>query len=120
MTDRFPSRWRQGQVRQRLSRILTGNRAGAAPTASPTASPTAAADSTPTDAANSDAGRRALRQVGALRNRLDRLEAEIRESRQLNRRLAEVTDVLAEVLLPAEQRDEERLRTLLERYDRGI
>ncbi|WP_148574465.1 DUF6752 domain-containing protein [Nocardioides caldifontis] len=66
------------------------------------------------------AGQRALRQVAALRKRVDRLEAELQETRQLNRRLAEVTDVVAELLLPGEGRDEERLRAALEDYDRGI
>ncbi len=92
------------RARQRLARVVTGEH--------------------PTPPQKGDAGRRALQQVGALRNRVDRLEAELRESRQLNRRLAEVTDVLAELLLAAEQRDEkrdeERLRRLLEAYDRGI
>jgi hypothetical protein len=66
------------------------------------------------------AGQRALRQVAALRKRVNRLEAELEESRQLNRRLAEVTDVVAELLLPGQGRDEERLRAALEDYDRGI
>ena len=38
------------------------------------------------------------------------LEAGLQESRQLNKRLAEVIDVLAEVMLPPEQRDEARRR----------
>jgi hypothetical protein len=66
------------------------------------------------------AGQKALRQVAALRKRVDRLEAELQETRQLNRRLAEVTDVVAELLLPGHERDEERLRAALEDYDRGI
>lgn len=36
---------------------------------------------------------------------------------ELNKRLAEITDVVAEVLLPAEQRDDERLRAVLKRYE---
>jgi hypothetical protein len=38
----------------------------------------------------------------------------------MNKRLAEITDVVAEVLLPAEQRDEERMRDLLARYEETI
>jgi predicted transcriptional regulator len=58
--------------------------------------------------------------VAALRRKVDRLAAELDESRQLSRRLAEITDVVAEVLLPAEQRDEARLRAVLEDHDRGL
>jgi alkylation response protein AidB-like acyl-CoA dehydrogenase len=55
-----------------------------------------------------------------LRERVAQLETDIQESRQLSQRLAEVTDVLAEVLLPAEQRDEARLADLLAKYDKAI
>jgi len=55
-----------------------------------------------------------------LRERVAKLEQDMQESRQLNQRLAEITDVLAEVLLPAEQRDEERLAELLAKYDKAI
>lgn len=61
---------------------------------------------------------RALGEVAALRERVTQLEAEVLECRRLSKRLAEVTDVVAEVLLPAEQRDEARLRDLLAQYDR--
>lgn len=64
--------------------------------------------------------RKAQREIEALRARVARLEAEVQECRQLNKRLAEVTDVVAEVLLPAEQRDEERLRALLANYQRTL
>jgi len=59
-------------------------------------------------------------EVQALRRRVEELEADIQECRQLNKRLAEVTDVVAEVLLPAEQRDEGRLRELLDRYEKSL
>jgi len=61
--------------------------------------------------------KRAMAEIKTLRERVADLEAEMQECRQLNRRLAEITDVVAEVLLPAEQRDEERLRTLLANYE---
>jgi len=61
--------------------------------------------------------KRAMAEIKTLRERVADLEAEMQECRQLNRRLAEITDVVAEVLLPAEQRDEERLRTLLTNYE---
>lgn len=59
----------------------------------------------------------AQREIAGLRRRVTTLESEVQELRQLSKRLAEITDVVAEVLLPAEQRDEERLREILARYD---
>ena len=38
------------------------------------------------------------------------------ECRQLNLRLAELTDVVMELLLPVADRDEERVAELLQRY----
>lgn len=61
--------------------------------------------------------KRAMAEIKTLRERVADLEQEMQECRQLNRRLAEITDVVAEVLLPAGQRDEERLRTLLTKYE---
>ncbi len=60
---------------------------------------------------------KAEREIAALRRRVTALEKELQEARHLNKRLAEITDVVAEVLLPAEDRDEQRLRELLSRYD---
>jgi hypothetical protein len=48
--------------------------------------------------------------------RLSALEAEVQENRQLNRRIAELTDVVAELLLPVADRDEERVRQALADY----
>lgn len=62
----------------------------------------------------------AEKEIKQLRRRIKALEKEMQESRQLNKRLAEITDVVAEVLLPAEQRDDERLRAVLARYDAGV
>lgn len=61
--------------------------------------------------------KRAQKEIAALRRRVSDLETEVQEVRQLSKRLAEITDVVAEVLLPAEDRDEERLREILARYD---
>ena len=52
--------------------------------------------------------------------RVTQLEQEVQECRQLNKRLAEIADVVAEVLLPAEHRDEQRLRDVLADYERTI
>jgi len=58
--------------------------------------------------------------VDALRDRVTVLEQEVQECRQLNLRLAELTDVVQELLLPVAQRDEKRLSELLEKYSRGL
>jgi flagellar biosynthesis/type III secretory pathway chaperone len=52
--------------------------------------------------------------------RVTELEAEVQECRQLNLRLAELTDVVQELLLPVAQRDEEKLAELMERYARQL
>lgn len=54
--------------------------------------------------------------ISALRQRIAALEAEVQEARRLNRHVAEVTDVVQEILLPAENRDDDRLREVLDRY----
>lgn len=60
------------------------------------------------------------KEVEALKRRLEVVEHELQESRQLNKRLAEITDVVAEVLLPSDQRDDERLRAALQKYDTAL
>lgn len=60
--------------------------------------------------------RRYLSEVAYLPKRILDLEEAVMENRQLNRRLAELTDILAELLVPATERDEEKLTALLEKY----
>jgi hypothetical protein len=60
--------------------------------------------------------RRYLTETVYLPKRILDLEDAVMENRQLNRRLAELTDILAELLVPATQRDEERLAELLTKY----
>ncbi|NUR08770.1 MAG: hypothetical protein HOQ45_17410 [Nocardioidaceae bacterium] len=55
-----------------------------------------------------------------LRARVEQLEAEVQECRQLNLRLAELTDVVQELLLPVAQRDEDRVAELMEKYAKGV
>ena len=55
-----------------------------------------------------------------LQRRLDELEAEVQECRQLNLRLAELTDVVQELLLPVAQRDEQKIGEALEKYAKGL
>lgn len=60
---------------------------------------------------------RAERATGrTVRARLRALEDEVQELRQLNRRIAELTDVVAELLVPIQDRDEAAVQEVLERY----
>ena len=60
------------------------------------------------------------REAVSLRRRVARLEAEVQECRALNVRLAELTDIVTELLLPVAARDEEKLASLLEKYRQSV
>ena len=51
-----------------------------------------------------------------LHKRVADLEAEVQECRALNLRLAELTDLVTELLVPIAQRDEAKLDELLAKY----
>ena len=53
---------------------------------------------------------------GDLEKRVAALEEAVQENRALNVRLAELTDVVTELLLPVAARDEEKLAELLGKY----
>jgi uncharacterized coiled-coil protein SlyX len=53
---------------------------------------------------------------GSTQARLARLEEDVAECRAINIRLAELTDVVTELLLPVAQRDEAKLAELLDHY----
>ena len=55
-----------------------------------------------------------------LRRRISVLEDEVQECRQLNLRLAELTDVVQEMLLPVAERDEARIAEVMDKYARGL
>lgn len=55
-----------------------------------------------------------------LQQHLRTLEAEVQECRQLNMRLAEITDVLEQLLLPIADQDQERIAAALESYRRTL
>jgi hypothetical protein len=55
-----------------------------------------------------------------LRRRVKALEDEVQECRALNVRLAELTDIVTELLVPLAQRDEAKLAELLKRYHQGL
>jgi hypothetical protein len=52
--------------------------------------------------------------------RVAALEAAVEENRRLNQRLADVVDVVTEVLVPAADRDDERLRAALKNLNRTL
>ena len=56
----------------------------------------------------------------SLHKRIVALEQEIQESRKLNQRLSDIIDVITEVLVPAVDRDDERLRHALARLETAI
>jgi predicted RNase H-like nuclease (RuvC/YqgF family) len=58
--------------------------------------------------------------VNELRRRVAELEREMQESRRLNRRLAELTDVVQELLVPLAQQDQARFQTLLKKYSDAL
>jgi uncharacterized protein DUF6752 len=64
--------------------------------------------------------RNPVREAISLRRRMARLEAEVQECRALNIRLAELTDIVTELLLPVAARDEEKLAELLEKYRHSV
>ncbi|HTW15901.1 MAG TPA: DUF6752 domain-containing protein [Nocardioides sp.] len=55
----------------------------------------------------------------SVRARLAALEAEAQENRQLNRRIAELTDVVTELLIPLSERNEDRVDEVLAAYRAG-
>jgi prefoldin subunit 5 len=61
-----------------------------------------------------------VRRLDELTARVEELEAEIRECRQHQHRVAELTDVVQELLLPISQRDQDRVDELLARYSRQL
>lgn len=54
--------------------------------------------------------------VNRLASRVRLLEEEVEECRRLNRRIAELTDVVQELLLPMAQRDEAGVEEKLRKY----
>jgi hypothetical protein len=56
----------------------------------------------------------------ALAARVTALEAAVEESRQLSQRLADVVDVVTELLVPAMDRDDERLRAALANLNKTL
>ena len=55
-----------------------------------------------------------------LRRRVAALEDEVQEARALNVRLAELTDLVTELLVPLARRDDEELQAILSKYRESI
>ena len=49
--------------------------------------------------------------------RFAQLERDVQENRRLHQRVAELTDVVAEILVPAADRDDDRIRAVLAKYN---
>lgn len=64
--------------------------------------------------------RSATARINRLEERVLELESEMQETRRLNLRLAELTDVVQELLIPIAQRDEDKLREHLDRYSASL
>lgn len=56
----------------------------------------------------------------SLRGRVLALEKELEADRQLHRRIAELSDVVAELLVPIQDRDETQVREILSQYRKTI
>jgi len=71
-----------------------------------------------------DLARRVRDKVGGrdsgLRARVERLEKELEADRQLHRKIAELSDVVTELLIPIQDRDEARVNEVLSTYRKSI
>ena len=56
----------------------------------------------------------------SLYKRVVALEQEVQESRRLNQRLSDVVDVITEILVPAADRDDERMRAALSHLEVAV
>jgi hypothetical protein len=59
---------------------------------------------------------RVVADLAALSNRVRELEDEVSECRRLHHRVAELTDVVQELLVPLSQRDQDRVDEILAKY----
>ena len=72
------------------------------------------------DRMKSVAGRVRAPATHDLRRRVAALEAEVQECRQLNLRLAELTDMVTDLLVPLARADEAEVRAVLAKYHESI
>ena len=62
----------------------------------------------------------ARRVAGDLVARIDELEAEVQENRNLNLRVAELVDLVQELLIPVASQDRERIDAALAKFQRSL
>lgn len=58
--------------------------------------------------------------LGELVRRVEALESEIEELRQQNLRLAEIADVVQELLVPLSSRDQAKVDAAIEKFSQGL
>jgi hypothetical protein len=61
-----------------------------------------------------------VRSVAQLEQRVADLEADVSEMRQHNLRLAEIADVVQELLIPMASRDEVKVQEALDRFNKSL
>ena len=61
-----------------------------------------------------------VRSVAQLEQRVADLEADVSEMRQHNLRLAEIADVVQELLIPMASRDEVKVQEAIERFNKSL
>ena len=61
-----------------------------------------------------------VRTVSQLEQRVADLEADMSEMRQHNLRLAEIADVVQELLIPMASRDEVKVQEAIERFNKSL
>ena len=58
--------------------------------------------------------------LGEMQRRIEALESEIEELRQQNLRLAEIADVVQELLVPLSSRDQARVDEAIEKFSQSL
>jgi hypothetical protein len=61
-----------------------------------------------------------VRSVAHLQQRVAELEADMSEMRRHNLRLAEIADVVQELLIPMASRDEVKIQEAIERFNKSL
>ncbi|CAA9370457.1 DUF6752 domain-containing protein [uncultured Nocardioides sp.] len=56
----------------------------------------------------------------SLRSRVSALEEAVQENRQLNLRIAELTDAMMELVVPLSERDESKVQAVVDRYRESL
>ena len=64
--------------------------------------------------------RLAHRVAGDLLTRIEELEAEVQENRNLNLRVAELIDLVQELLIPVASQDRDRIDAALAKFQRSL